>query len=148
MTIVGAAMISMSDMPSQASLRHAAALGYGIGEGDVFVGAYSGDQPPFPAGYRVYLNLWEDAYEGDLPVAFDQEIDEALVPSMELALRRMAELLNMLIVTNDSEDENPTVYLPDGSVQHRFLTPLPDDGRILPPDLKAYLVHHPQVRAA
>ncbi|MGC4108380.1 MAG: hypothetical protein QM753_18825 [Thermomicrobiales bacterium] len=148
MTTVGAAMISMSHKPSPESLRRAAALGYGIGEGEVFIGAYSGDHQPFPAGYRVYLNLWDDTYAGDFPVAFDQEIDEALVPSMECALQGMARLLNVLIVTNDSEEENPIVYLPNGSVQRRFLKSLPDDGRVLPPDLKAFLVQHPQARAA
>ena len=148
MTIVGAAMISMSHMPRREPLRHAAAVAYGVDDGDVFVGAYSGDQQPFPPGYRVYLNLWEDDYMGDLPVAFDQEVDDVLVPRVEVALRHMAELLGVVIVTSDSEVENPTVYLPDGTVQQRFLASLPDDGRILPPDLTAVLVRRPHVRAA
>lgn len=148
MTIVGAATITMPCLPDREALRAAAAGAYGVPVGNVAVGDYFGDANPFPAGRQVYLNRWQDDGDGDLPVAFDQKIDESLMPQVDAAIQRMAELLGIVIVTDDAEREDPIVHLPDGTTQRRRLQDDPNGGLLLPPDLKVFARPGQPARAA
>ncbi|MGC4106094.1 MAG: hypothetical protein QM753_07025 [Thermomicrobiales bacterium] len=144
MTIVGVAMISMPELPALDALRIAAAAAYRIPLEAVAVGEYFGDGDSFPPGHHVYLNLWHSDYDGDLPVAFDQKVDASLVAGVDAAMQRLAEHLGFLIVTDDAEGDLATIHLPNGTVQRRDLVALPDDGIVLPTDLKAFVAAHPK----
>lgn len=148
MNIIGVTMISMPCVPDREALRAAAADAYGVPVDEVSIGTYHGHENPFPPGYRVYINLWSDEYEGDLPFAFDQKVDATLAANVDASVQRMAEILGVMIVTDDSEMANPIIHLPDGTFQQRFLESLPDDGLVLPPDLKAIAISEQQAHAA
>lgn len=148
MKIVGVAALRMPSMPEKQALRIAAAAAYGVTPRDVHVGNSWGEGESYPAGHRVYLNLWGDSYDGDLHVAFEQDVDEALVANFDARVQRLAELLGMMIVTDDSDEENPIIHLPDGTTVRRALEELPEGGLLLPDDLKAIAAAERPARAA
>jgi len=148
MNIVGVATLLLPHMPDWRALRATAAQAYGVLPGDVSVGNYWEEDEPYPAGARVYLNLWGDSYDGDLPIALEQDVDEPLASGVERAVQRMAELLGMMIVTNDHEADPAIIHLPDGTTVRRELEELPEGGLLLPDDLKAIAVAGREARAA
>ncbi|MGC4106836.1 MAG: hypothetical protein QM753_10865 [Thermomicrobiales bacterium] len=148
MNIIGVAMLILPSMPRPDDLREAAALAYGVPSRDVAVGDYWDGGNAFPVGRRVYLNVWNEAYGGDLPVLYDQMIDASLADGIEASTQRIANRLGMMVVTNDLEGEAAFIHLPDGRTERRFLRELPEGGLLLPADLKPVALRERQVRAA
>lgn len=138
----------MPYLPDRDALRAAAAVAYGVPPGEVEVGEFFGDADPFPRGRRVYINLWRSDGNGDLPVSFDQAVDETLAQDIDTVIQSMAEKLGMMIVTDDIDQQDPLIHLPDGTTQQQPLEELPDGGKTLPPDLKAIAQAEQPVRAA
>lgn len=148
MRIVGITSLYLPTKPDRESLLHAVAHAYAVPEEDVSIGGYSSAPALYPPRRRVYLNLWHDAYEGDLRVAFDQEVDEALVADIDATMQRLAEALGMAVVTNDSDAAPAFIHLPDGTTQRRYVDELDDGGLLLPPDLRARVAAEQSSRAA
>ena len=96
---------------------------------------------PFPPGHQLYLNLWnsedDEHYAGDLPFSFDQCVDERLLDGLSSRIQRLAELLGMMVVTNDHEGDPAFIHLPDGTTVRSDLEELEEGGFVLPDELKA-----------
>ncbi|MGN6483545.1 MAG: hypothetical protein ACTHMX_04010 [Thermomicrobiales bacterium] len=152
MNIVNTAMLFFPTLPDREQLRTAAAEAYGLPASDVVVGVYRWDANPFPPGHRLYLNLWngeeDEHYAGDLPFSYDQCVDDRMVDDLSSRIQRLAELLGMMVVTNDHEGDPAFIHLPDGTTVRRDLEELPEGGLLLPDDLKAIAAAERPARAA